>query len=92
MRERGRYQIQLMKTRSSSGVGSKVDLEFDVNTLRISDCEQSEDSAIPGTGGFSMNNIKPVSKMSNTENAPKVQGTVDSNKLNSLLNSIKSGS
>ena len=26
MRERGRYQVQFMKTRSSSGVGSKVDL------------------------------------------------------------------
>ena len=37
MRERGRYQIQLMKTRSSSGVGSKVDLEFDVDSLRIRD-------------------------------------------------------
>ena len=36
MRERGRYQIQLMKTRSSSGVGQKIDLEFDlVSLLRI---------------------------------------------------------
>ena len=37
MRERGQYQIQLMKTRSSSGVGQKVDLEFDVDSLRIRD-------------------------------------------------------
>jgi replicative DNA helicase len=37
MKERGRYQIQFMKTRSSSGVGQKVDLEFDVDTLRIRD-------------------------------------------------------
>ena len=37
MRERGRYQIQLMKTRSSSGVGQKIDLEFDVDSLRIRD-------------------------------------------------------
>ena len=37
MKERGRYQIQFMKTRSSSGVGQKVDLEFNVDTLRISD-------------------------------------------------------
>ena len=35
MKERGRYQIQFMKTRSSSGVGQKVDLEFDVDNLRI---------------------------------------------------------
>jgi hypothetical protein len=37
MRERGRYQIQLMKTRSSSGVGTKVDLDFDLECLRITD-------------------------------------------------------
>jgi archaellum biogenesis ATPase FlaH len=37
MKERGRYQIQLMKTRSSSGVGTKVDLDFDMESLRITD-------------------------------------------------------
>jgi hypothetical protein len=57
--------------------------------LRISDCEQSEDSAIPGTGGFSMNNIKPVSKMNSTEDTPKIHGGVDSTMLNSLLNKMK---
>ncbi len=44
MRERGRYQIQLMKTRSSSGVGQKVDLEFDLNSLRIRDLGEEEQS------------------------------------------------
>ena len=43
MRERGRYQIQLMKTRSSSGVGQKIDLEFDVDSLRIRDLGEDED-------------------------------------------------
>ena len=43
MRERGRYQIQLMKTRSSSGVGSKVDLEFDVDSLRIRDLADDDE-------------------------------------------------
>ncbi len=44
MKERGRYQIQFMKTRSSSGVGQKVDLEFNVDTLRISDLGEDDDS------------------------------------------------
>jgi KaiC/GvpD/RAD55 family RecA-like ATPase len=44
MKERGRYQIQFMKTRSSSGVGQKVDLEFNVDTLRIADLGEDEDS------------------------------------------------
>jgi archaellum biogenesis ATPase FlaH len=43
MRERGRYQIQLMKTRSSSGVGTKVDLEFDRDSLRIRDLGEDEE-------------------------------------------------
>ena len=44
MRERGRYQIQFMKTRSSSGVGSKVDLKFNPETLRIEDLEEDEET------------------------------------------------
>ncbi len=39
MRERGRYQLQLMKTRSSSGVNSKIDLEFDA--MVCWDCYES---------------------------------------------------
>jgi len=40
MRERGRYQLQLMKTRSSSGVGQKIDLEFHIDSLRITDLDE----------------------------------------------------
>ena len=43
MKERGRYQIQFMKTRSSSGVGQKVDLEFNLDSLRINDLGEDED-------------------------------------------------
>jgi KaiC/GvpD/RAD55 family RecA-like ATPase len=46
MKEGGRYQIQFMKTRSSSGVGSKVDLAFNNKSLKISDLEDDADSAI----------------------------------------------
>ena len=42
MKERGRYQIQFMKTRSSSGVGQKVDLEFNMDSLRITDLDEEE--------------------------------------------------
>jgi hypothetical protein len=45
MKERGRYQIQYMKTRSSSGVGQKTDLEFNVETLRINDLGEEEESS-----------------------------------------------
>ena len=42
MRERGRHSLQFMKTRSSAGVGQKVDLAFDIAGLRISDLEDEE--------------------------------------------------
>jgi len=43
MRERGRTQVQFMKTRSSAGVGQKVELEFNIDTLRISDLSEDMD-------------------------------------------------
>jgi hypothetical protein len=61
MRERGRYQIQLMKTRSSSGVGQKIDLEFNIDTLRITDCEQEDSYGnlnSPSAGSSLLNSIK----------------------------------
>ena len=45
MREKGRYQIQFMKTRSSSGVGTKVDLRFDPDTLRIEDLQEGDEDS-----------------------------------------------
>lgn len=42
MRERGRVQIQFMKTRSSSGVGSKLDLKFNMDSLKIEDLDEDD--------------------------------------------------
>jgi len=56
MKERGRYQIQFMKTRSSSGVGQKVDLEFNIDTLRITDLGEEGDTASFSQGGGRPNN------------------------------------
>jgi KaiC/GvpD/RAD55 family RecA-like ATPase len=51
MRERGRYQIQCMKSRSSTGVGQKIDLEYNIETMRITDPgPEGQDSYSP-TGG-----------------------------------------
>tara|TARA_B100000900_G_scaffold415863_1_gene447581 strand:+ start:5624 stop:7006 length:1383 start_codon:yes stop_codon:yes gene_type:complete len=62
MREKGRYQIQFMKTRSSSGVGTKVDLSFDPDTLRIEDLGEDEDDAMTVT----TNNLVDQLKRSNS--------------------------
>jgi archaellum biogenesis ATPase FlaH len=91
MRERGRYQLQLMKTRSSSGVGMKVDLEYDLETLRITDPgEEAQESGLRGVGATNiLSQIKTGSSVSPVEDSPKVQATVDSSKLKSMLAGLK---
>lgn len=49
MKESGRYQLQFLKTRSSAGVGRKVDLKFNNKTLRISDLSDDEQDAVTAT-------------------------------------------
>jgi KaiC/GvpD/RAD55 family RecA-like ATPase len=43
MREAGRYRLQFLKTRSSSAVGSKVELAYDPTCMRISDPADLDD-------------------------------------------------
>ena len=90
MRERGRYQLQLMKTRSSSGVGMKVDLEFDLETLRITDPgEEAQESGLRGVGATNiLSQIKTGSTVAPSEES-KIQAGVDSSKLKSMLAGLK---
>ncbi len=99
MRERGRYQIQCMKSRSSTGVGQKIDLEYDIETMRITDLGENEQES----AGYSkkpniMDAIKAkattteATDQAPTEDTPKVAADVQSAKLKQLLGSIKSGS
>ena len=94
MRERGRYQIQFMKTRSSSGVGMKVDLEFDNNSLRIRDLgDQAEGDykKSADTSSDVMNKIKATSNINSTsDDQPEkiVRADVQSNKLNDMLKNL----
>lgn len=62
MRERGRYQIQFMKTRSSSGVGQKVDLAFDISGLRISDLAEDEQGSTINQPSAMFEKIKAQNK------------------------------
>ena len=87
MRERGRIQIQFMKTRSSSGVGQKVDLEFDINTLRLRDL--SEEDQEEQTSSSIFESIKKKSTMNKIHENQTVDESVDhADKLKSLLKTI----
>jgi hypothetical protein len=99
MRERGEYQIQLMKTRSSSGVGMKIGLQFDVDSLRITDNGddgQGDDyrpksSTIlddikrkATTTAESTTIVEPTQGIA----VPKVRAQTDSTKLRQFLNNL----
>jgi archaellum biogenesis ATPase FlaH len=97
MREKGRYQLQLMKTRSSSGVGQKVELEFDIESLRIRDlAEDSDYQEFKKRAPSIYESLKATSKLSDgEENATvpdepgKITADVQSAKLKQLLGKIK---
>ena len=98
MRERGRYQVQFMKTRSSSGVGHKVDLEFDVDTLRIRNLEEEEaKSHYEYKTSAVYDTLKQKSKITSETPDPskgqqvgKIKAEGEGTKLRKLLNELHS--
>jgi hypothetical protein len=101
MRERGRYQIQFMKTRSSSGVGQKVDLEFNIDTLRITDLDDDQELADHNktTAKSPLANFKRTSNVSTStevidkdtgEILPKPKGVKTATDIRNILASLNS--
>jgi archaellum biogenesis ATPase FlaH len=105
MKERGKYQIQCMKSRSSTGVGQKIDLEYNIETMRITD-EGGEDgdhySKKPSTSIMdsikARSQVTPAADSADTPpwesptpglDTAKVSGDVQSAKLKQLLGKIK---
>jgi hypothetical protein len=102
MRERGKYQIQCMKSRSSTGVGQKIDLEYDIETMRITDAGGSgDDSASRASGSQILNQIKTSSSTTSAtpfikavpkadyKEESKVHAGVDGAKLKQMLAGLK---
>jgi archaellum biogenesis ATPase FlaH len=96
MREHGKYQIQLMKTRSSSGVGMKIDLDFNIDTLRITNSEdQSEaEGAVQSRANSILsaaNRRSELAEASDPQAGQSVKSSqvqVGSSKLRQLLNNL----
>jgi hypothetical protein len=92
-----------MKTRSSSGVGQKVDLEFNIESLRITDPGEDAQSENGGSGFRTSSQIMDQIKTTATTSSPmiaakpkpgfelekSVQANVDSTKLKQMLASLK---
>ena len=79
MRERGRYQVQFMKTRSSSGVGQKVDLNFDIAGLRISDLADDEEGSDVTNTSAMFDKIKQRSTVTHQEKSIAENSVVEEN-------------
>ena len=87
MRERGRVQIQFMKTRSSSGVGSKLDLGYNMETLRITDLDEDEQGEEGQVASIyqSLKNKATVSPAGEDSAQPTTQAVNNAERLQSLL-------
>lgn len=71
MRERGKYQIQCMKSRSSTGVGQKIDLDYNMETMRITDSGGDENSQ----GRMPSSIMESIKAKSTAKSADEVEGT-----------------
>ena len=104
MKERGKYQIQCMKSRSSTGVGAKIDLEYDINTIRITDPNPEEETSYrpkPSPNDI-MSYLKTQSTLASTDpiidqttgeilepQTKRIVADVQGSKLNALLRDLK---
>jgi KaiC/GvpD/RAD55 family RecA-like ATPase len=96
MKERGRYQIQCMKTRTSTGNGQNVELEYNVETMRITDLPEESSPVSSFKRPNVYDSIKPQSKVISNETVDpetgevsKITAEVQSSKLKSMLAQIK---
>ena len=101
MRERGKYQIQCMKSRSSTGVGQKIDLDYNIETMRITDPGEEAGPVNSFRKPDILNSIKTQSRMvskefasgtqeyTQDEDTAKITADVQSVKLKQLLGKIK---
>jgi KaiC/GvpD/RAD55 family RecA-like ATPase len=91
MRERGQYQIQCMKSRSSTGVGQKIDLDYNIDTMRITDSGEQAEERLNNTSNI-LSQIKTGSTVAPSGDTAKINAGVDSSKLKSMLAGLKNTS
>jgi len=75
-----------MKSRSSTGVGMKVDLAYDIDTMRITDLGEDEQDNRPQGNIMDQIKNKPVDQ---DPEVGKITATVQSSKLKDMLAGLK---
>jgi archaellum biogenesis ATPase FlaH len=96
IKERARYQLQCIKTRTSNGTGQKVELDYNVETMRITDLPEDASPVNSFKKSSIYDSIKTQSKVNNGETidadtgeVSKITAEVQSSKLKALLGQIK---
>ena len=95
MRERGKYQIQCMKSRSSTGVGMKIDLDYNIETMRITDPGEEAGPVNAFRKPDILASIKTQSRITNSDSeagepeTAKITADIQGAKLKQLLGKIK---
>jgi KaiC/GvpD/RAD55 family RecA-like ATPase len=93
MREHGRYQIQCMKSRSSTGVGQKIELQYNIDTMRITDDGGEDDNnSSKQKPSKIFDNLKRQTTVAASDAPPeqgKIVAEVNSSKLKQMLANIK---
>jgi KaiC/GvpD/RAD55 family RecA-like ATPase len=88
MKERGKYQMQCMKSRSSTGVGHKIDLEYNIETMRITDAGGEESSGGVNANSI-LNQIKTSTVINSMANTSVPVAEVKSTELKNMLAKLK---
>jgi replicative DNA helicase len=84
MKERGRIQIQFMKTRSSSGVGKKVELSYGIESMRIRDLAEDELPTEEAPSSM-LEKLKQRTQVADDTAKPNIEHKINTDKLRSIL-------
>jgi KaiC/GvpD/RAD55 family RecA-like ATPase len=97
MKERGKYQIQCMKSRSSTGVGQKIDLDYNMDNMRITDPGETpeQESGYRTTATSMLEKIKTSSTVKETDDSATTTAPIkrvgsESSMLKQMLGNFKS--
>ena len=89
MKENGRYQLQLLKTRSSSGVGKRIDLKYNPATMQMDDLEEGERGSIETQTSSILDSINKKGTMGKEPPAPTQDASSTVDAFSKVRNSLR---
>jgi KaiC/GvpD/RAD55 family RecA-like ATPase len=89
MRERGEYQLQFLKTRSSSAVGQRISLGYNQESLRMIDMDEDEKLTQTRSVQDIKTTISRQTNVSPNQPAPQQEQKPTQESQNDILNKIR---